>query len=748
MRGWNLAALLLCLPATAQTEALPGTVVLDWQGDLSARLLEGAHRFIERQIAESRRRRAALWRRDFSSRQAYEASIEPNRRRFRQAIGLVDERVPVRLERFADEGDPSPAGQTPAYRVWQVRWSVFDGVYGEGLLLEPRAARASVVVVPDADQLPEQAAGLAPGIPAREQIARRLAESGCRVVVPVLIDRTSRWSGRPEIRMTDQTHREWIYRQAFHMGRHIIGYEAAKVLAAVDWLRKQERGPVGIAGYGEGGLIAFYAAAADPGVEAALVSGYFGPRERVWSEPIYRNLFGLLQEFGDAEIATLIAPRGLVIEHAPAPQVSGHKGDIVTPAWSEVQAEFDRIGELVPDGFQQRSLVEGPASGLEPFAKLLGVALAPSAAPARDRRRAFDPDLRQRRQLRELEEYTQGLVQASERARDEFFLHKVAPALAERKWSTELEHPVLSPEPFLEKARWYRDYFRSEVIGEFDEPLLPPNPRTRKIRETERWTGHEVVLDVWPEVFAWGILLVPKGLRPGERRPAVVCQHGLEGLPIETVEGDHPAYRNFAARLAEQGFVVLSPHNLYRGGDRFRLLDRKANAVKATLFSLLLSQHRQMLSWLKSLPFVNGERIGFYGLSYGGKTAMRLGAILEDYRVVICSGDFNQWTRKVASTDLPFSYMYTHEWEMFHFRLGTTFDYAEMAYLIFPRPFLAERGHHDAVGEDAWVAHEYAKVRRFYTQFGLGDRTAIEFFNGGHTIHGEAAFGFLRRHLF
>ncbi|MDW8354738.1 MAG: dienelactone hydrolase family protein [Bryobacterales bacterium] len=749
MKRVIVVTLWVCLLVGAQIETLPGTAPLDWEGDLAERLLDGAHRFVERQIAASRERRAARWRRDPSSRQAYEASIEANRRRFRQAIGLVDERIPVRLERLAEEGDPAPAAQTSAYRVWQVRWSVFEGVHGEGLLLDPgSAARASVVVVPDADQLPEQAVGLAPGIAAQEQIARRLAESGCRVLVPVLIDRSSRWSGRPQIRMTDQSHREWIYRQAFHMGRHLIGYEVAKVLAAIDWLGTQARAPVGVAGYGEGGMIAFYAAAADPRVTAALVSGYFGPRERVWSEPIYRNVFGLLKEFGDAEIATLIAPRGLVIEHARAPEVRGHKGDIVTPEWSAVEAEFARLATLLPEGFQPRFLVQGPGSGLEPFAKLLGVSLAPSRAPARDLRRAFDAAARQRRQLHELEAYTQRLVETSERARNEFFLHKAAPELAVRKWSYDLQRPTLAWEPFVEKARWYRDYFRQEIIGQFDEPVMPANPRTRKIRETPKWTGYEVVLDVWPEVFAWGILLVPKDIQPGERRAAVVCQHGLEGLPIETVEGNHPAYRNFAARLAEEGFVVFSPHNLYRGKDHFRFVDRKANALGATLYSILLAQHEQILRWLQSLPFVDGERIGFYGLSYGGKTAMRVPAILENYRVIICSGDFNQWTRKVASTDLPYGYMYTGEWEMFHFNLGGTFDYAEMAYLIFPRPFLVERGHHDTVGEDAWVAHEYAKVRWFYAQFGLGDRTAIAFFNGGHTIHGEAAFAFLRRHLF
>ena len=66
-----------------------------------------------------------------------------------------------------------------------------------------------------------------------------LAENGCQVLVPVLIDRADTWSGVPAIRMTNQPHREWIYRMAFEAGRHIIGYEVQKVLAAVDWFTRE-----------------------------------------------------------------------------------------------------------------------------------------------------------------------------------------------------------------------------------------------------------------------------------------------------------------------------------------------------------------------------------------------------------------------------------------------------------------------------------------------------------------------------
>ena len=61
--------------------------------------------------------------------------------------------------------------------------------------------------------------------------------------------------------MTNQPHREWLYRMSFEVGRHIIGYEVQKVLAAVDWFEQEnarQTAPIGVAGYGEGGLMAFY----------------------------------------------------------------------------------------------------------------------------------------------------------------------------------------------------------------------------------------------------------------------------------------------------------------------------------------------------------------------------------------------------------------------------------------------------------------------------------------------------------
>ena len=765
-----------CLISPAQ-EVLPNTQPLTLTGDLSAQMVAGIDRFLtsetERSIGERHRR----WQRDFSSAEAYDKAVQPNRERLRRIIGAADARLPVTaLEILSSTASPAKIAETDSFTAEVVRWPVFEGVYAEGLWLQTKGKPvASIVVIPDADQTPEMLVGLAPGLAPECQLARRLVENGCEVLIPVLINRQDTWSGNPRInRFTNQPHREWIYHQAFPLGRHIIGYEVQKVLAGVDFL--EGRGHrIGVAGYAEGGLIAFYAAALDQRIVAALVSGYFDSRERLWEEPIYRNLFGLLQEFGDAEIASLIAPRHLIVEHSAGPRVDGPPapregrsgaapGQWHTPDYASVEAEFERGRALLKAGspkdfdrFRLISGTEGTTTGpgsdralaalLEAHGDTAKNVLQPGPAPV-DLRLDFKPGTRQQRQVKELEEYTQRLLRDSERDRVDFFWSKLK---------------VTSPQDWETSCVPFRQILWEELIGRLPSPALPLNARSRRLEpitdpsssnasSTNSWTGYEVVLDVCSDVFAWGVLLVPNDLKPGERRPVVVCQHGLEGVPMDAINqdpknGSFHYYREFAARLAERGFVVLAPHNPYRGENAFRRLQRKANPLKLSLFSIIAAQHSRWLDWLGGLPFVDAKRIGFYGLSYGGKTAMRVPAMLPGYALSICSGDFNDWIRKNVSVDYSASYMFSGEYEMPEWNLGRTFSYAEMAALIAPRPFMVERGHNDPVGLDEWVAHEYTKVRRLYDQLGIGDRTAIEFFNGGHTINGAGTFDFLHQHL-
>ena len=343
----------------------------------------------------------------------------------------------------------------------------------------------------------------------------------------------------------------------------------------------------------------------------------------------------------------------------------------------------------------------------------------------------FDPAKRHAKQFHELDRHTQWLLRESPFIRQTFY-----------------QPDTSSLEKFEASNQKYREKFYNDVIGKFDNDRLPLNVRSRKIYDTKKWVGHEIVLDVFPNVIAYGILLLPRDLKANERRPVVVCQHGLEGRPQDIITGDHNAYHDFASKLAERGFITFSPQNLYIFKDRFRTLQRKANPLKKTLFSIIIPQHQQIVDWLKTLDFVDDKRIAFYGLSYGGKTSMRVPPIVTDYCLSICSADFNEWVDKNASTRNPYSYVNSGEYEIFEWDLGSTFNYAEMAGLIAPRPFMVERGHYDGVSSDETVGWEFAKVRFLYQgKLKLKNRCEIEWFDGPHTINGKGSFDFLHRHL-
>ena len=740
-------------------EVLHGTAALTLEGDLAAQMVEALDGYVTDAVARSVEKRETLWHRDYSSHEAYTESVEPNRARFRKQIGCLDPRLPIEdLAYVATTTSAAQITEDENYTVSRVRWQVFDEVEGEGLLLEPMhnvPVVAQVVALPDADWTPEMIAGVTDELPPSAQFARRLARAGCRVVVPLLINREDSYSGNPTIsRMTNQPHREFIYRMAYQLGRHIIGYEVQKVLSLVDWMASTEA-PIGVIGYGEGGLIALHSAAVDTRIQAAAVSGYFQSRQEVWREPIYRNVWGLLHEFGDAEIASLIAPRPLVIEVSTGPEVAGPPpvgngrsgaapGQLVSPPADSVEAEFSRAHDFYrqlgsEDALRLVSSVDGsPGSEetLTAFLTGLGVENARIdgyhllSVPSVD---DFDYEARQKRQFTQLVNLTQRFLREAASRRQQFFWEKTdTSSLA--KWE--------------ETCTDAKAYFWDEVIGRCPAPDVPANSRTRLIYDEPRWKGYEVVLDVWDGVFAYGILLLPNDLQPGEQRPVVVCQHGLEGRPQDTADPRiESVYYSYAASLADRGFITYAPQNPYIGQDAFRVIQRKANPIKWSLFSLIIRQHERTLDWLAEQPFVDADRIGFYGLSYGGKTAMRVPAVLERYACSICSADFNEWIVKNATFDSGYSYMFTGEYEMPEFDLGNTFNYGEMAGLIAPRPFMVERGHDDGVAPDEWVAHEFAVVRRLYVRLGIADRTEIEFFDGGHQINSDRTFRFLHRHL-
>lgn len=746
------------------TSTLSGTLTLESRPDFASDLVDGVDRFLVKKLKQSIDSRRASWpkpERQGNSVREYLQAVEPLRQQYREAIGLVDPRTQsprFSLDREVDLRNPldrnaSPIGSFDGGKIYPVRWPVHEGVEARGLLIVPEPAPASwsVVLVPDAGQMPEDLCGDETG----HGVALELAMRGARVLIPQVASR-HREARNGRAKMTDQ---EYLYRSAFVLGRHLLGHQVQQCISALEAIQQSDGSqPIAIAGWGEGGWVALAAGVCETRFDAVLVSGHFGPKETVWKEPIHRNVQGLLTAFGDAQLAALVAPRPLLVDTVPGPTVDilgegGAPGQLLGPSSEQAAQELQIAKEILKPWQLDSSLITTQASTPSPTptstlppggpttqsiaALAQSLAIAAPVDPVQQSpniawEQLPDRELRRSNLLKEWDRYQQRILDLAHIERGEYWKKLDTSSIAK----------------FEETVLPYQHDFSERVIGKWDIEHLPANPRTRLIYDEPKWKGYEVVLDVFDDVIAYGVLLVPKSDQPVKNRPCVVFQHGLEGRPSDTIVGDHPAYHNVSARLAEEGYVVFAPQNLYLFTDRFRTLQRKSNLLGKTLFSTIVAQHQQIVRWLGEREEIDPNRIAFYGLSYGGKSAMRIPALVPEYCLSICSADFNDWVWKNASTSAPYSYVWTMEYEIFEFDLGRKFNYAEMATLIAPRPFMVERGHFDGVAPDERVGLEYAKVRNLYAaKLNIPERTEIEWFVGPHTIHGVGTFAFLRKHL-
>jgi len=120
-------------------------------------------------------------------------------------------------------------------------------------------------------------------------------------------------------------------------------------------------------------------------------------------------------------------------------------------------------------------------------------------------------------------------------------------------------------------------------------------------------------------------LFLPKDIKPGERRPALIFTHG--GPSRQMLLGYHYSYFYHMAYainqyFANQGYVVMSVN--YRSGigygQRFRSAPGSGRGGSAEYQDLVAAGR-----YLQARPDVDPKRIGLWGLSYGGlMTAMGL----------------------------------------------------------------------------------------------------------------------------
>jgi dienelactone hydrolase/fermentation-respiration switch protein FrsA (DUF1100 family) len=646
-------------------------------------------------------------------------------------------------------------------RVEDVTIPIDSGLSARALLFLPHSSvpAAGMIAIPPANESREEFAGIVEGMTPAKWLGTLLAHN-VGVAVPLMVERRD---DHPLCRQAgDKDRRRLLWRAGFIVGRTLVGVEVQQVLALREFLALQgniDASRIAVIGEGQGGMTALYAGAMDERLAGVASIDYFQQRENCWKEPVDQVLYGQLNEFGDAEVAALIAPRPLLVVHTS-------KGPIPS---ASVQAEFTRAQR-----FYAGLRISGELANLEvqddplnatvlKMASLLGLTPSRNLPELTVRIPLQEVDRARDQQFEALLRCLRGLCGASDQVRTDYWQLNSTPA-EDRPQKVQRLHAELA-----------------NLVGVISSETLPLHPRTALIGETDKFLAYDVFLDVVPGVEAYGQLLVPRAVagHVEPRHPAVICQHGFDGAPkyvsgvgTELETNDH-FYHRFGQRLAERGYVVFSPYltvpqyhppagvgpganlknpaglgDVAQRADLINPLVRLAAPLGMMRTSIELAKLHRVVDFLQSSHFVDPDRIGYYGLSYGGYSAIWMSPLEPRLKLAAISAFFNDWrTMLTDTTRFGSSYWSLPDEDFYNWNVLNRFAHTELIAAMWPRPVCIEYGSEDPVTTPAWHKRAWKEVKALMDSWGMDDKIVDDDFIGPHTIHGIGTFFFLDRWL-
>jgi dienelactone hydrolase len=292
---------------------------------------------------------------------------------------------------------------------------------------------------------------------------------------------------------------------------------------------------------------------------------------------------------------------------------------------------------------------------------------------------------------------------------------------------------------------------------------LEPNKEDRKwfgdvrkavIRETREEPGYtRILLDLPMETdfLQPHVLMIPRGARG--RRPAVICW--TSSTP------DYTAPEQWWGKwLVERGYVVLTGWSFirnYRDGTAARTgaADKLRERFGHWLpLARMVYDVRREAEYLRSLPYVDGRRIGFMGFSLSAKTALYVGAFAPEIAATVAvdphiavNGGTNyfepwylDWLRSwpgIPTKERTVLSMLNTDPS----RPGFEHDHHELLALAAPRPFLLIGGRGDLESEgghsdDRQSRGYFNRARQVYERLGVGDRLEFVLTADGHSANG------------
>ncbi|MFA6111617.1 MAG: alpha/beta hydrolase family protein, partial [Candidatus Latescibacterota bacterium] len=274
------------------------------------------------------------------------------------------------------------------------------------------------------------------------------------------------------------------------------------------------------------------------------------------------------------------------------------------------------------------------------------------------------------------------------------------------------------------------------VLATLGDP--PPPPTAPDPELVAQWEEHGLIRQRWlinVQQHLAAVLLVnlPKGLKRGEKLPAILCCHGHGPYGKEPVMGNQssPELRqavsghryNYGQVMAEKGFVTYAidwigfgerndntkpNHWAGTGGrDWCNLYYLHATMLGMTSLSINVSHGKVATDVVSRLPQVDGSRLGVMGLSGGGTMTLWMALCDERFKAVeiICYSDL--WAC-FGIRDLNYCGMQVAP------GLYKLVDLPDLQGLLAPRPLLVDIGANDTCFKLDSATACFEKVKSIY----------------------------------
>ncbi len=297
-------------------------------------------------------------------------------------------------------------------------------------------------------------------------------------------------------------------------------------------------------------------------------------------------------------------------------------------------------------------------------------------------------------------------------------------------------------------------------------PLKRQPLRTRL--ETPEFQARWFQLEVLPGLATYGIEMIPRLAVP---RPGLVLQHGYGGTPelvcgfTAEANAEDYSYRSLGIRAVRHGFHVVAIHHPSGYGTCAEVegcipgheadgqtygknrLHRLAIMGGGTLFGLDMLATSRAVDVLLQTPGILPGRVGIYGLSQGGQTALFLPALDERIQASVCSAYFNTRLLKLIGPHRALCYLDSSEEDKFFSRVVSHFSDSDLVSLIAPRAFAVEAGVRDSSVDFEKSQAEFARAKVHYEKLGRAEQTEFIPHAEGHVSATARAFGFLKEKL-